>query len=325
MASTNASTLVTSTAIQFINKYHQVDWIVATSVNAVSIFLLTWMSFSLLFYGIHHGKWRSGDSNSSTKASAGLVYTFATAAQFLGFIRVFSDLATYNYGYATNTQTGCQDAHQMGTAGYIITLSFIYLFLWLRQRTLYKHPILNALYKNWVRIISWTSIGVILIGLLVSGILYLASNHYTYTANGCNILFLGVPTQWPAYLASAVTTFGQILMLILFAYPMSFQANRHSADRMIGLLKRSALMALICTITDLTATINLAFLARPTTHLAVMLFEINVVVNLVAVYLSFETWDQIMLTPFKAWWRPADTKKTVPSSSEGATANTDAV
>lgn len=284
-----------STTVQFLNKFEQEHWIIAVTINGVCLVFLTWMTFTLVLYGIRTGKWRTDDQSNSFQASnAGWVYTTAVAAMVSGYLRFCADQAGFSVGFAPGSQPACQSALQASSVGYISTLCLVYIFLWLRQRAFYHHPLLAQKYNNKLKAVSWISITVILTGLMLTLVLYVAFNQFVSSKRGCELKIQNDATQWPAYMTTAFTAIGQLLMLFLFAYPLFHSKN---AGRIKRLLQRSGIMVMVCMITDAGAVAYLK--APPAAHLPWMFYSVNMFVNLVAVYLSFETWTDIFLSPFQ--------------------------
>ena len=150
-----------------------------------------------------------------------------------------------------------------------------------------------------VQCFSWIVIIVIVVGSVFSGIVFAVPENYTFSNRGCVSRPKNTFTVWPVYVYAGMMLLGQASMLYLFIYPLRSQATTNTAGRIVRMMKRSAVFAGVCMISDLLAMITLAFAVpeKTTRHVTSTVYDINMLVNLLSIFMSFETWLTILKSP----------------------------
>jgi len=301
--------------LKVINRFTQPEWILAEIFNLLSIFCVTWICLSLTVYGFRTGKWQKENRSSSTQVNAGAVYTAAVAAYFFSFFRLLLAQVTFSLGYGDKSSKPCESALDASIAGYVLTSVTVYIFLWFRQRSLYQHPAMQSSSNKRVQCFSWIVIIVIVVGSVFSGIVFAVPENYTFSNRGCVSRPKNTFTVWPVYVYAGMMLLGQASMLYLFIYPLRSQATTNTAGRIVRMMKRSAVFAGVCMISDLLAMITLAFVVpeKTTRHVSSTVYDISMLVNLLSIFMSFETWLTILKSPLSKESSQASNQQTQPS------------
>jgi len=165
------STSQVSTTVEiYTNRFKQLEWIFAEAFNVLAATFVSWIAFSLIVYGKQTGKWSEENRLNATKVDVGVVFTLAIFTTICSFIRLATNQAAFNFGYTDRSSLRCE----VGTAiSYIcstLTMLGFYMFVWFRQRSLYRHPSMEELKKRWLKMLSY----MISIYLLLGGLFILA-------------------------------------------------------------------------------------------------------------------------------------------------------
>nr|XP_039272023.1 uncharacterized protein LOC120346374 [Styela clava] len=109
------------------------------------------------------------------------------------------------------------------TVMYALALSFVYIFLWMRQSIFYANPVLSKVLNKWVTFFSWSTLVVMLVCGAIMLVLYNlpAVNGWVYqvTEEGCKGILVE-DDEIIAAVATALTVYFQISLLALFLYPL---------------------------------------------------------------------------------------------------------
>jgi len=76
--------------------------------------------------------------------------------------------------------------------------------------------------------------------------------------------------------------------------------SRNNADRLIKIIKRSAICAGICVLSDVLIMVTAVSVTSDETLLSTLssVYDINMVVTTASVFFSFESWRKIFVAPF---------------------------
>ena len=288
----------------YTSRFKQLEWILAEAFNVLAATLVSWVTFSLIVYGKQTGKWRKENRLNPTKVDAGVVYTLAILTTICSFLRLVTNQAVFNFGYTDRSPLQCEVGTVISTIFYALTIDGAYMFLWFRQRSLHRHPSMEELKKRWLRILGCMALIFILLGTLSILACMLITTHFIHTGKGCfKVSRFGQLTLWPYYVIILFQTFGQASMLFLFLYPICLNLASNNADRVIKIMKRSAIFAGICVLSDVISMVIVVFVASDATFLSTTLtvYDINMMVNTSSVFFSFESWRKIFVAPFVSY------------------------
>jgi len=96
------------------------------------------------------------------------------------------------------------------------------------------------------------------------------------------------------------TKLGQRNLLFLLLCPLFKIISCNNADRLIKIIKRSAICAGNCVLSDVIIMVTDVSVTSDETLLSTLssVYDINMVVNTASVFFSFESWRKIFVAPF---------------------------
>ncbi|XP_078491754.1 uncharacterized protein LOC144747570 [Ciona intestinalis] len=303
-----------------VSRFTQPQWYIAEIYNFMMICTVTWLVIAISIYGVRSGKWRK--KYDVTDANAGAVYTSLLCAFVFSYLRTISDQAAFNVGYGDVTSRACEVSMDVSVTGYSLTIIGVYTFLWLKQRSLYHHPAISFLCNPALKVVSWCSILIVWVGWVAAAFVYLLSDNYNSSHKGCITKPRNEYKVWPIYMSNGIIIVGQSLMLFLFIYPLRQSRSSANTDRISAIVKRSAIFAGICVLSDLISMIILAFLVPATTtrHVTITVYDVNLFINLLSLLLSFESWYSIITSPLRQTEKPSSPQRNQPTASGAQTA-----
>lgn len=292
------------------SRFHQPIWIIGEVFNLIFWLAVTWAGLALITYGIRTGKWKRENVYSVAHVNAGAVYTTAVLAILMSYVRLLADQCLFNVGYPGSTPGICEVFADMSVTGYGLTMTCVYVFMWFRQRSLYQHPTMSCVDRPWLQYVNWGTLAFITVGGLAGILAYAIPPNYTESSIGCTNQ-PGDFQVWGIYLGNAVVVVGQILLLVLFFYPLRSNLVGSNAERIKKLIRRSVISASVCVATDLITMALFVFVLprNGSRQLPAVVYELNMMVNLCSVILSFESWRKILSSEKKPEVRVASTSK----------------
>lgn len=273
--------------------YKTTSWLTATTVSVFCWIVLFWILLSLLCYGVKSNKWKKASLVSSANDKDGSVlFTIAVIGSAFSLTHTSVNLLVYNFGYDGSTLHVCTVGVIVSVEFFAFTMSWSYLFLWLKQYAIYQHNFFNHLYTVWIRAISWCSLVMMLVGLNTAIIIYNSLSNFVHSSVGC----LNKGAHWPAIYGTVVNGSGQLIMLLLFFYPVTKLPESRSSCRVVRILKRTTICTTFCVLSDLVAGIYVG-VSDSSDKVGLSFYNFNLVLNMVAVVMTFETWADILLSP----------------------------
>lgn len=220
-------------------------------------------------------------------------------ASVAAFLHTAIDL---RWVYGRQNDYGCNLAMKTKVTTFGISLSIVYLVLWMRQRIFYKDPRLNHLSSKLILVISW-SIGIFL-GLSALSLLLLSVVlvNYEGTAIGCLHIDIYMMSQIQLYVFVACTTCLNIFLLCLFVYPfvrhfksMKNAGNDGNIKSVINLIKRASIATTVIVITDFALVAIIAILVDISGTVLWFLYDLRLIINIVCLLSSFPDWRRRIL------------------------------
>lgn len=316
---------------------YYIEWIVCDSI-AVPFALLalyiiaTHIAYIALKQRKPKAKMGSYRRKSSTVSSTGRSNTsvnekHATAitgmclfASIMALLRVAIDLRLV-LGHHDNF--GCDISIKFKVVAYGISIFTIYLVLWVRQRIFYADPRLKHLSSKFIRSVSWLMVFFLLISGLGAIVLFLIGAEDIGTPLGCRTVATNFSPEIRYAILIAFTVVFQVCFLGLFIYPLvkHYQSTRmpenaHDRDNpIIKLVKRATTIAILCMLTDVISVIIAIFIGSDGSA-SILLYDVNIVVNLSFLILSFPDW-RMRLMPWRLTEEvePEDREETITSAS----------
>ena len=187
---------------------------------------------------------------------------------------------------------------------YALAIASIYIFLWMRQRFLYKNPKMVGYNLQYSRVMSWLVIVIMVAAEILTIVIFMVTRQYKIENGYCELIKKNplLDTAPWAVLATLTVIF-QILLMWLFIYPLlrhrkmmkkSNQSFKKTDQNLIPLVKRTTAMAGICVASDILAVIVTNFINIRSSN---YIYDINLLINLCCITYSFTNWKKILF-PF---------------------------
>jgi len=222
-------------------------------------------------------------------------------------LRCCAELVYIFYGSTSNI--ACSTSLKVHICLYAMPIICIYMFLWNRQRFLYRKPSLRSLNNKITRTMSRFVMSFMVVSVSVTIGLFMKTRHYESKNGNCHVnTEIPETSPWIVLVTSSVVF--QITLLGLFVHPLlrgwrerrSVRIARRCHPRRNPLLlaKRAMISTLICVTSDLSAgaiTCSAIF-QRNRILLSNVVYDLNLVINLFCIVCSFPTWSQ-RLFPFR--------------------------
>ena len=197
----------------------QLDWILPIIFNVMLIFVTFWLLISLIHYGVKTKKWRHTHGNPD-ELSSGLVYSSVIACAVSCMFRYLVSLAFINAGFNEDEKELCEALVNASSAAYAFVLTFVGLFMWLRQRAFYSNRVLNVNYNKVIKFFSVICIACIFGYVLFAVFLHAFLNYHIATTQGCKRQTDNdLVAHWVA--ASVGVIFFTLSLLALLSYALT--------------------------------------------------------------------------------------------------------
>lgn len=249
-------------------------------------------------HGIRSGKLKHLKDFDLMKRNSAVVFLSALVAILSCYPVLILDTVFYNLGFESLASEPCEIALDMTFTLYMFAVVTTLLFYWIRQKALYQQSVMSDLAnKAWVRILSWFTLAQLLGGFLVVVVGFVLPYQSFTLGGGCKT----VPPQqlalWPIYLGMGGYVLGQVLMMILFIYPLKEKSQPRNRQQVRSMFKRTAILVLTTIVSaNLSPLIALLFDLGPTIHGPEALFEAHLMFSAFCVVLSFKAmWRKILL------------------------------
>lgn len=224
-----------STTSNFLTQNNQIMIITIISLLLVGIL---WVLISLIYYGITREKWGKQRSSVSSKLNDVRIHTSVVACAFFCVLYYTSSLVFASLGKFKGSQTMCSIVGDISTFAYFLVVLSFNVFLWSRQRVLYKNRLLNVQFNKKVQIFSYVSIIIVFCGGFSAAVLgMLGENDMISTEFGCiynpNTKYRSISIA----VAAGFLFFGQISLLGLLVYPLKksirFTSKKFKVTRVV--------------------------------------------------------------------------------------------
>jgi len=197
----------------------------------------------------------------------------------------------------------CAIYHRIKITSFAVAVFCAYFALWFRVFTVfYRNKVMK---KNMSKLLQYVNISALpFLCLMVASNLvsFLSAPPYTYAGCGCKAVQSTENNAIKWAILVICTTVFQVVLLFSFTYPLCLHRKKmlsrgcdHGA--IIPIVKRAAVVAFVCIISDL---LNFAFAALykgPTVYPNHIAFTCNLLVNLIGTIMSFANWREKLL-PF---------------------------
>ena len=170
------------------NHYTQLDWLIPISLNIFFMTSTGWILVSLIHFGIKTGKWKQIQRNKEDKLNAGLVYSSVVGCAIICLVYYIFSNIYLNSGFDKSQNWLCDVTYDASVFLYLSVILSVFLFLWSRQHAFYANRMYNVNFSKTVRVFSFISIFIILIGEIPTMTLYVVTQQSVATSRGCKVL-----------------------------------------------------------------------------------------------------------------------------------------
>ena len=232
------------------------------------------------------------------------MYVALLGAFFLNILRVLEEQVLIYVG--NSSDFACNLLYRLMVVLTALTFHLCHIFLWLRQATFYKHPLLKHLQSRKLKVVSASSYFLILFALLSALFLHIWWRDYKRDTFGCfPVPELDKVKAYVPFAYLAVSTIAiQISMTGLFVYPLvshnrakrqlgskndaNSQSKTKEADKLIKRIRRALVSASVGVGTDAAGAIAAIWLPTyiPVAVLSVM-YEANLLLKLLCCLYTF--------------------------------------
>nr|XP_039258369.1 uncharacterized protein LOC120334919 [Styela clava] len=197
----------------------------------------------------------------------------------------------------------CSISRRFRGTGGSYNFLFIYLNLWLRQRSIYNDPAMKHLTTKITRTLSFVVLFLLIISPLSTHIIYVSAYTFAVVDTGCSIVASTVNPQAMWIVIGSTSLLMQCLLLWLFVLPL----YKHSANapqvgsssssqaKIKAITKRAFITRLVCSITDTVSVIMAASAVLKDGITLPLAMYISLLVNLFMYVVSFPDWERLML------------------------------
>ena len=226
-------------------------------------------------------------------------------ASMLALVRFGLEIVEIELGQSSSTI--CDPIRKSKGVLQCAVITCLYLVLWLRQRKFYRTPAMLHLSNKIIRFFSRSVIIIMAIASVLTISLYVATRGYQSSGRGCIVQWSSIRTkvrELPGLLQFIFTTLFQVILLGLFIYPL--QKHRvamksvvsSGPNKEIDVIKRITIATLVAMITDgVAGLIALFAFANSFEVLDHLVYDVDMLVNLLAIICSFADW-RTQMAPF---------------------------
>ena len=224
----------------FYDRTKEANWIIPVTVTVLMLTANFWIIISLSHHGVKTGKWMKKRTKNVDKSSSGVIYSSVLVIAVFCFLRLLFSFVPMNIGFSENESVSCGAISVANSVIYGFVVFSTAVFLWLRQRFFFTHPILKANYSKTIKFFSFASI----VFIFVSGFTVLVvgrlSSFYPSSLEGCkaNVTALlnessdyGLPFY--ALFVFLSGSLGQVMLLCLFIYAMKKAGQTYTKAKSI--------------------------------------------------------------------------------------------
>ena len=225
----STSKLVTNGS--FLLEFHnyEIQWLISLTFNVVIIFFALYLTFST-------ANRTCGCFKKNLNVCQKRLLQMATLASALTLPRLISTNFLFWIGFnnRTDDQT-CEVLLDISVVAYVLVFVMVYLFLWWRQRHIYKQPSMVSINTKAFRILSWVCFFCLIASGIAIAFMFVFSIAHKSTPAGC------FPRDYDSedlltsfslfYVAIAVMVSSQITLFALLAHPLISHLKLHSKQK----------------------------------------------------------------------------------------------
>ena len=227
-------------------------------------------------------------------------------------LALFHHMVVLSSYFSGNAPSTCYIFGVLWLVTYALALLGTYIFLWTRQHTINASKRLKYLRRKTILFLSWSALVVLILGTVM---VFLAGSRLIFFSNcteNQDHALLKVYTIILSGILLSLTVIGQTQLLALFVIPLvkhhfslnaklqestrsrsfSTVVKSDSGSNFIVLVKRCVLVAIVCVITDVFASVTTITVQHPA---AKLIYDLNLLVNVGGCVFIFPNWKQMLL------------------------------
>ena len=316
------------------NSHKNNNWIVPFELSLYSVLITIdiYLIVALMNYGIRTGKWfRQTQKQRFQVLNTGSIYSSLVICAVLALIYHVLVVVYSIIGYNENENMICEVINDVQRGVYVLILSGVSMFLWLRQRAFYTTYLPNAMFGKTVKCFSFITIFLVLTGLIIASTLSHIPRNHTSSPNGCVYVSDGNSFSIWIYIAMASVALSQISLLYLFlnallktkrsdlcgnyrGFPFCCQNIKfenvqkskkpNKITKIVQIIiKKTFIFAVLSLICDFV-TLSLALVLSKDNQredVTTIIVSIDISANVMFLILSFISWKEIITSPFKSF------------------------
>ena len=288
---------------------YQAPWYTVQVITIVNFVCEFYFFLSLLTYGLRSGKLRSLKHEPTRKSSILMLLAITSPVTHMVSL-TFQQLQLAQAVASEELWFTCDVIMDLRLVTIFMATLHTYAYLWYRQKLFYNQPSIKHLKTPLYSVISFSSIILLVAGLLGLVVANNWSHSYVMTSHGCvtplyELRKLGLYYMYfTCFLVIMTTIFG------LFVYPLlRHRRSRHhnpvssanDVDIVYRAIRKSAVSLAICFLSAIAAMIAVANLfpkywpRYPTTAM----YDASLVVDTLAVIFCYDDHKSILC----GWWR----------------------
>ena len=290
-----------------LTSFNMTRFIVLETTVAIFTMMIVYLVVALIIY-----EWRKPNNIISLRHLSDLNRSLRSALMMrlltlFAVLFVLGRFVCENYELLAQYTGVCRDYCNAIVKVKVVLTSFglycICCFLWMRQRFFYAEPAIQHLSRPLIRPLSWGSLGLLTLVMLIVNVLFFFTTFYKMTEHGCLNHHNTIPTVIPWIFWGTATVLGQLLLLALFIYPLlqhKSQLNptfRSNFRNFASMIKRVAMAAAVCIISDIIALLLILLVKDQDEIIPTLAYDVSLVVNIICVMATFVDWWERLATP----------------------------
>lgn len=301
-------------------------WLTACQIiEGILLIIAIWVLLCMIAYGTKTKKWER--KKGAPLLNGRNLYIFCV-------ISIASIIVRFSWGQVViqvprrenSTNTLCEVIIDITGISYTMSLGTVYVFLWLRQRSIYTNPKIRKLTGKFANYLSWISMILLCIVATVLTCVITAPQFYKSGPHGCMIKD-GVSYEVYYALVSASLFLFQFALLGLFIYPIAKNTSSksdfaskhdtspgHSAQKSKKLhhfcllngqklskveqvIRRSVISTCVAVASDVTSMLIVNYVTVPyglPISVGVTLYDMSILVNIFCMLMTFGSHRRIL-------------------------------